>query len=95
MFKVYSHFMLFCCKSSLFMRFMLLCHEICFVAIYALLRGEKLGQNFCLWRKKDKYQVSIIIIIIWFPQSLLEVGCIPASLHLNEPRLTKVFSKSF
>ena len=40
-----------------FMQFTLFCREICFVAIYALWRGEKLGQKFCLWRKKDKYQV--------------------------------------
>ena len=40
-----------------FMRFTLFCREICFVAIYALWHGEKMGQRFCLWRKKDKYQV--------------------------------------
>ena len=33
------------------------CCKICFVAIYALLCGEKLNQKLCLWRKKDKYQV--------------------------------------
>ena len=33
------------------------CREYNVVAIYALWRGEKLGQKFCLWRKKDKYQV--------------------------------------
>ena len=40
-----------------FMQFTLFCREICFVAIYALWRGEKLSQKCCLWRKKDKYQV--------------------------------------
>ena len=37
-----------------------------FVAIYALLCGEKLSQKLCLWRKKDKYHVcqSVILIII-------------------------------
>ena len=42
-----------------FMQFTLFCREICFVAIYALWRGEKLSQKFCLWRKKDKYQVWV------------------------------------
>ena len=40
-----------------FKRFTLFSREICFVAIYALWRGENLGQKFGLWRKKDKYQV--------------------------------------
>ena len=31
-----------------------------FVAIYALLCGEKLSQKLCLWRKKDKYHVCIL-----------------------------------
>ena len=43
-------------KSDL-LQFTLFCREICFVAIYALLCGEKLNQKLCLWRKKDKYQV--------------------------------------
>ena len=33
--------------------------KIYFVAIYALLCGEKFIQKLCLWRKKDKYQVCI------------------------------------
>ena len=37
-----------------FMRFTLFCREIRFVAIYAHWRGEKLGQKFCLWRKKGQ-----------------------------------------
>ena len=40
-----------------FLRFTLFCREICFVAIYALLRGEKLSQKLYLWRKNDKYEV--------------------------------------
>ena len=43
-------------KSDL-LQFTLFCREICFVAIYALLCGEKFNQKLCLWRKKDKYQV--------------------------------------
>ena len=31
---------------------------ICFVIIYALLRGEKLSPNLYRWRKNDKYEVS-------------------------------------
>ena len=53
-----------------FMQFTLFCREICFVAIYALWRGEKLGQKFCLWRKKDKYQVCISLQKTWVCGSL-------------------------
>ena len=42
-----------------FMRFTLFCREICFVAIHALWRGEKLSKKFYLWRKKDKYEVCV------------------------------------
>ena len=48
-----------CCsvaKSGL-LPFTLFCRKIYFVAIYALLCGEQLNQNLCLWRKKDKYEV--------------------------------------
>ena len=31
-----------------------------FVEIYALLRGEKLGQKLAMWRKNDKYQVCVL-----------------------------------
>ena len=41
--------------KSLLLPFTLFCCERCFVAIYALLCGEKLNQKLCLWRKKDKY----------------------------------------
>ena len=44
-----------CCKIT-FWRFTLFCRDF-FVAIYALLCGEKLSQKLCLWRKKDKYDV--------------------------------------
>ena len=57
-------FMLFChilCCSlgakEFFYRFTLFCREICFVEIYALLRGEKLSQKLYPWRKNDKYEV--------------------------------------
>ena len=42
--------------KSVLWRFTLFCQEF-FVAIYALLCGEKLCQKLCVWRKKDKYQV--------------------------------------
>ena len=48
-----------------FMQFTLFCREICYVAIYALWRGEKLGQKFCLWRKKDKYQVCPQLTVLY------------------------------
>ena len=38
---------------------MLFCREICFVEIYALLRGEILSQKLYPWRKNDKYEVWI------------------------------------
>ena len=52
-------FSLFCCKITPFLQFTLFCREICFVAIYAFLRGEKLSQKLCPWRKNDKYEVWI------------------------------------
>ena len=48
-----------CCfvaKSAL-LPFMLYLREINFVAIYALLCGEKFIEKLCLWRKKNKYEV--------------------------------------
>ena len=42
-----------------FLRFTLFCREICYVAIYALLRGEKLSKKLSPWRKKDKYDVCL------------------------------------
>ena len=56
-FDVLSHFMLFCCKISL------LCDLRCFVAIHALWRGEKLSKKFYLWRKKDKYEVWVCLLV--------------------------------
>ena len=40
-----------------FVKIYSLCREIHFVAIYALLCGEKFIQKFSLWRKNDKYEV--------------------------------------
>ena len=54
---VLSHFMLFCYKISFFLQLTPSCREICIVANYALLRGEKWNQKLCLWRKDYKYQV--------------------------------------
>ena len=45
-------------KSDL-LQFTLFCRKICFVAIYALLCGEKFNQKLCLWKRKDKYQVWV------------------------------------
>ena len=75
-FDVLSNFILFCCKISLLCDLRcfvaksvlsrnLFCREICFVAIYALWRGEKLDPIFCLWRKKDKYQVWAVELRNW------------------------------
>ena len=44
-------------QNRLILQFTLFCRKICFVAIYALLRGEKLSKKLCPWRKKDKYDV--------------------------------------
>ena len=52
----YGKFVLFCCKIS-FVIIYTFCSEICFVTIYALLCGDKLSQNFSVWRKNDKYEV--------------------------------------
>ena len=46
-------------QNRLILRFTLFCRKICFVAIYALLRGEKLSKKLCPWRKKDKYDVCL------------------------------------
>ena len=40
------------------MQFTLFCREICFVAIHALWRGEKLSQKFCLWRKRTNIRYA-------------------------------------
>ena len=45
---------------------MLFCRKIRFVAIYALLHGDKFSQKLYLWRKKDKYMYANI--------SFLKVG---------------------
>ena len=51
--------MLFCLKMG-FLWFTPFCCKICFVAIYALLCGEKWNQILHMWRKNYKYQVCII-----------------------------------
>ena len=43
--------------KSVVLRFTLFCREISFGTIYALLRGEKFSEQFCPWRKNDKYEV--------------------------------------
>ena len=51
-------------QNLFILRFTLFCRKIRFVAIYALLRGEKFSQKLCLWRKKDKYHVCVFPITV-------------------------------
>ena len=53
MYSVLLNFTIFCCKISC-LRFTLFCREISLGTIYALLRGEKISQKLCPWRKSDK-----------------------------------------
>ena len=75
------------CKIS-FVMIYTVCREICLIAIYALLSGEILCQNFTLWRKNDKYEV-------WF-FSLVAFQLVPEIflLLLNEIVLTSFWLKS-
>ena len=75
------------CKIS-FVMIYTVCREICLIAIYALLSGEILCQNFTLWRKNDKYEV-------WF-FSLVTFQLVPEIflLLLNEIVLTSFWLKS-
>ena len=34
------------------------------VAIYTFLRGEKLSQKLCLWRKNYKYQALEVVVVV-------------------------------
>ena len=52
-----GHNLCYFVAKSCFFASTLFCRKIYFVAIHALLRGEKLNQKLCLWRKKDKYEV--------------------------------------
>ena len=63
-YALFSHFMLLLGQKKLFLRFTLFCREICFVTIYALLRGEKLSQKLYPWRKNDKYQVCPLVLVL-------------------------------
>ena len=56
------HVMLFCWKIG-FVVIYAVCREICFDAIYALLCGEKLNQRLRMWRKNDKYEVCIQLLL--------------------------------
>ena len=56
-----SKILLFCCNIG-FVAIYVLLWQICFVAIYALLCGEKIIQKLRMWRKNDKYQVCVDII---------------------------------
>ena len=59
MWKMSPHMYNLCCfvVKLILSRFTHFCRKICFVAIYALLCGEKLNQKLPLWRKNDKYEV--------------------------------------
>ena len=60
-YAVLSHLNGFVTNS--FLQFTLFCREISFVAIYALLCGEKLSQKLCPWRKNYKYQVCFWVLL--------------------------------
>ena len=47
---------------SLFLRFMVFCREIYFVAIYALLCGEKFNQKLHMWRKMTNIRYEFVLI---------------------------------
>ena len=53
-----SKILLFCCNIG-FVAIYVLLWQICFVAIYALLCGEKIIKKLRMWRKNDKYQVWV------------------------------------
>ena len=53
-----SKILLFCCNIG-FVAIYVLLWQICFVAIYALLCGEKIIQKLHMWRKNDKYEVCL------------------------------------
>ena len=52
---------------------MLFCREIYFVAIYALLCGEKLNQKLCLWRKQARNLEDALVLWLWPPMAKLRV----------------------
>ena len=57
------------CKIS-FVTIYALCREMCFVAIYALLCGEKIIKKFSMLRKNDKYEVCAQINGLWEKQQI-------------------------
>ena len=61
MWKMSPHMYNLCCfvVKLILSRFAHFCRKICFVAIYALLCGEKLNQKLPPWRKNDKYEVCL------------------------------------
>ena len=77
-----SKILLFCCNIG-FVAIYVLLWQICFVAIYALLCGEKIIQKLHMWRKNDKYQVCPHISIYPFPHPHVW----EASTHLRVPSL--------
>ena len=61
--STYVKIMLLCCKISFFLIYVILLRNSFFVAIYALLCGEKLNQKLLLWRKNYKYQVCLYLAL--------------------------------
>ena len=61
---------LFCCCKICFCDELCCFCEICFGAIHALLRGEKLSQKLDRWRRNDKYEVwfgwFLMVLVVFF-----------------------------
>ena len=56
----------FCCCNIGFVPIYVLLWQICFVAIYALLCGEKIIKKLHMWRKNDKYQVCNTLCVYFY-----------------------------
>ena len=61
-----TQFILWTVWYFIFLRFTLFCHKILFVAIYALLREEKLNQKLCLWRKMTNIRYALWLRVTKF-----------------------------
>ena len=78
--STYVRFVLFCCKIG-FVAIYTLLSQICFVAIYALLCGEKINQKLRVWRKNEKYEVRKTVI--WQSCSNRSKNEVPQSARLS------------
>ena len=75
----------FCCNLRCFVA------ESIFLAIYALLRGEKLNQKLCLWRKKVK-----CLVWCWYTNTTGQCPiCVPARPGKSLRRIWGNRSRSF